>query len=43
MFTKDAIGRLWAAKSGGRFVYATVYKTDGGLDVRGQLDRAFGR
>ena len=32
-----------AAKSGGRFVYATVYKTDGGLDVRGQLDRAFGR
>ena len=35
---KDAIGRLWAAKSSGKCLYATVYKSDGGLDVKGQLD-----
>ena len=38
---KDAIGRLWAAKSGGKCLYATVYKSDGGLDVKGQLDKIF--
>ncbi len=38
---KDAIGRLWAAKSGGSCLYATVYKSEGGLDVRGQLDKLF--
>ena len=38
---KDAIGRLWAAKSGGKCLYATVYKSDGGLDVKGQLDKLF--
>ena len=39
---KDAIGRLWAATSGGSCLYATVFKNEGGLDVRGQLDRLFG-
>ena len=39
---KDAIGRLWAAKSGGKCLYATVYKSDGGFDVKGQLDKLFG-
>ena len=38
---KDAIGRLWAAKSGGKCLYATVFKSDGGLDVKGQLDKIF--
>ena len=36
---KDAIGRLWAAKSGGKCLFATVYKIDDGLDVKGQLDK----
>ena len=36
---KDAIGRLWAAKSGGKCLYATVFKSEGGLDVKGQLDK----
>ena len=39
---KDAIGRLWAAKSSGKCLYATVYKSEGGLDVKGQLDKLFG-
>ena len=39
---KDAIGRLWAAKSGGKCLYATVYKSEGLLDVKGQLDKLFG-
>ena len=38
---KDAIGRLWAAKSSGKCLYATVFKSDGGLDVKGQLDKIF--
>ena len=38
---KDAIGRLWAAKSGGKCLYATVFKSEGGLDVKGQLDKIF--
>lgn len=38
---KDAIGRLWAAKSGGSCLYATVYKTEGGLDAKGQLGKLF--
>ena len=38
---KDAIGRLWAAKSGGKCLYATVFKSEGGLDVKGQLDKLF--
>ncbi len=38
---KDAVGRLWASKSGGKCLYATVYKTDRGLDVKGQLDKMF--
>ncbi len=38
---KDAIGRLWAAKSGSKCLYATVYKSEGGLDVRAQLDKLF--
>lgn len=38
---KDAVGRLWASKSGGKCLYATVYKTNGGLDVKGQLDKLF--
>ena len=38
---KDAIGRLWAAKSGGKCLYATVYKSDGGFDVKGQHDKLF--
>ena len=38
---KDAIGRLWAAKSSGKCLYATVLKSDGGLDVKGQLDKIF--
>ena len=38
---KDAIGRLWAAKSGGKCLYATVYKSEGGLGVKGQLDKLF--
>lgn len=39
---KDAIGRLWAEKSGGKCLYATVFKSEGGLDVRGQLCKLFG-
>lgn len=39
---KDAVGRLWAAKSGGKCLYATVYKINDGLDVKGQLDKMFG-
>ena len=38
---KEAIGRLWAAKSGGKCLYATVYKSEGGLGVKGQLDKLF--
>ena len=38
---KDAIGRLWAAKSHGGCLYATVYKEDRGADVAGQIDRLF--
>lgn len=38
---KDAIGRLWAAKSSSKCLYATVFKSDGGLDVKGQLDKIF--
>ena len=38
---KDAVGHLWADKSGGKCLYATVYKMNGGLDVKGQLDRMF--
>ena len=38
---KDAVGRLWAAISGGKHLYATVYKMNGGLDVKGQLDKMF--
>ena len=39
---KDAVGRLWAAKSGGKCLYATVYIKQNGLDVKGQLDKLFG-
>lgn len=39
---KDAVGRLWAAKSSGKCLYATVFKSEGGLDVKGQLDKLFG-
>ena len=39
---KDAVGRLWAAKSGGKCLYATVYKINDGLDVKEQLDKMFG-
>lgn len=38
---KDAIGRLWADKSHGKCLYATVYKEDRGVDVAGQIDRLF--
>lgn len=38
---KDAIGRLWAAKSSGKCLYATVFKAEGGLDVKGQLNKLF--
>ena len=38
---KEAIGRLWAARSGGKCLYATVYKSEGGLGVKGQLDKLF--
>ena len=40
---KDAIGRLWAEKSGGKCLYATVFKNEGVLDVRGQLDKLFAK
>ena len=40
---KDAIGRLWAEKSGGKCLYATVFKNEGGLDVKGQLDKLFAK
>ncbi|MBO4648751.1 MAG: DEAD/DEAH box helicase family protein [Lentisphaeria bacterium] len=39
---KDAVGRLWATKSSGKCLYATVYKINDGLDVKGQLDKMFG-
>ena len=39
---KDAIGRLWASKSNGKCLYRTVYKTDSGKDVAGQLNELFG-
>lgn len=39
---KDAIGRLWAEKSGGKCLYATVFKSEDGLDVKGQLCKLFG-
>ena len=38
---KDAIGRLWAAKSSGKCLYATVFKSEGDLDVKGQPDKLF--
>lgn len=38
---KDAIGRLWASRSGGSCLYATVYKLEDGLDVKAQLDKLF--
>lgn len=39
---KRQVGELWAQRSGGRCVFRFVYLNDGGLDVQGQLDRAFG-
>ncbi|MBR1870244.1 MAG: DEAD/DEAH box helicase family protein [Kiritimatiellae bacterium] len=38
---KDAIGRLWAERSGGRCLYATVFMDNNGLNVQSQLDRLF--
>ena len=38
---KDAVGRLWAEKSRGNCLYATVYREDRGVDVAGQIDRLF--
>ena len=38
---KDAIGRRWAANSNGKYLFATVFKSEGGMDVRQQLDRLF--
>ena len=38
---KDAVGRLWADKSHGKCLYATVYKEDRGVDVAGQINRLF--
>ena len=38
---KDAIGRLWASRSGGKYLYATIYKVNNGLDLKGQLDQMF--
>jgi len=40
---KDAVGRLWAEKSDGKCLYATVFKNEGGLDVKGQLDKLFAK
>lgn len=39
---KDAIGRLWAQKSGGTCLYATVYRLDRGHDIQAQLNALFG-
>ena len=39
---KDAVGRLWAGKSNGKCLYATVFAKENGLDVMGQLDKLFG-
>ena len=38
---KDSVGCLWAAKSGGKCLYATVYKIKDRLDIKGQLDKLF--
>ena len=40
---KDAIGCLWAKRSGGTCLYATVYKKLQGRDVEAQLNRLFAR
>jgi len=38
---KRKVGELWAASSGGKCVFRFVYLEDGGLNVEGQLDKAF--
>ncbi|MBQ7252497.1 MAG: hypothetical protein IJS32_07845 [Kiritimatiellae bacterium] len=38
---KSAIGRLWADLSGGKCLYATVFREKKGADVRAQLDALF--
>lgn len=38
---KRKVGELWAASSGGKCVFSFVYLEDGGMNIEGQLDRAF--
>ncbi len=38
---KRKVGELWAANSGGKCVFRFVYLEDGGLNLEGQLDKAF--
>ena len=39
---KGQVGRVWADKSGGTAVFAMLFKTDRGRDLRGQIDAALG-
>lgn len=37
---KGEVGRLWADRSSGRALFAMVFKVEGGMDMRQQLDAA---
>ena len=38
---KRKVGELWAAGSGGKCLFASVYLQDDGLNMPAQLDKAF--
>lgn len=38
---KRKVSELWAASSGGKCVFRFVYLEDGGVNMEGQLDKAF--
>ena len=39
---RGEVGRLWAAKSGGKCLFLMAFETEQGRDVRGQLDAVIG-